>query len=30
MKEMKSMGALIWWIFVLLVTVVVERESFFS
>jgi hypothetical protein len=30
MKEMESMGALIWWIFVLLVTVVVERESFFS
>lgn len=30
MKEMEFMGALIWWIFVLLVTVVVERESFFS
>jgi len=27
---MKSMGALIWGFFILLVTVVLERESFFS
>lgn len=30
MKEMESMGALIWGLFILLVTVVLERESFFS
>ena len=29
LKGMKKMGALIWFLFVLLVTVVVERESFF-
>ncbi len=30
MKEMESMGAMIWGLFILLVTVVLERESFFS
>ena len=30
MKEMESMGAVIWGLFILLVTVVLERESFFS
>ena len=30
MKEMGSMGAMIWGLFILLVTVVLERESFFS
>ena len=29
MKEMESMGAMIWGLFILLVTVVLERESFF-
>ena len=30
MKEMESMGSMIWGLFILLVTVVLERESFFS
>ena len=30
MKEMESMRAMIWGLFILLVTVVLERESFFS
>ena len=30
MKEMESMGAMIWGLFILLVTVVLDRESFFS
>ena len=30
MKEMESMGAMIWGLFILLVTVVLERERFFS
>ena len=30
MKEMESMGAMIWGLFILLLTVVLERESFFS
>ena len=30
MKEMESMGTVIWGLFILLVTVVLERESFFS
>ena len=30
MKELESMGAMIWGLFILLVTVVLERESFFS
>ena len=30
MKEMESMGAIIWGLFILLVTVLLERESFFS
>ena len=30
MKEMESVGAMIWGLFILLVTVVLERESFFS
>ena len=30
MKEMESMGAMIWGPFILLLTVVLERESFFS
>lgn len=29
-KEMRKMGAVIWFLLVLLVTCVVERESFFS
>lgn len=30
MKEAENMGAIIWGLFILLVTVVLERESFFS
>ncbi len=30
MKEMESMGTVIWGLFILLVTVVLERERFFS
>ena len=30
MQAMESMGAMIWGLFILLVTVVLERESFFS
>ena len=30
MKEMERMGTVIWGLFILLVTVVLERESFFS
>ena len=29
-KEMKKMGALIWFLFVAVVTLVLERETFFS
>ncbi len=30
MEEMRQMGALIWVLFVAVVTVVLERETFFS
>ena len=30
LKEMRKMGALIWFVFVAVVTVVLERETFFS
>ena len=30
MKEMRQMGALVWFLFVAVVIVVLERETFFS